>query len=628
MNTCTGIGERSRQGGPSRTYSNELMRLRRLFRSTLTSYQITNLLIRHIQLDIAWTTERKVNDILSEIKVSIKILVPGRAMIIYQLMELNRFRARKAIYNADLGDEAKVTREPCTKETREEILKDIIAWAGSAGSPPVFWLTGEAGSGKTTIAYTIAQYFDRLEKEEPTGRRTVLGGNFFCSRQSGETRRQIYIIPTLVYQLARKSRSYAHAWHESDKLDSVDKLAEQLEDLLVGPWQQSELQRHAELPPYLIILDALDEIEADGGSMFLQDIVKAINRRPLRGLQFLVTSRPDPHVVELCKSSSSDAVCRLQDVPIERVGSDIIKYLCAKLPAFVDKPELNTMAQLADGLFISAATIVKYLTPNPRITVDEQRKLLSKLHIQQSFLVSGARRPLLIDELYQQIMRDAFSGFDDDELFNSRLRILHTFLCTFERTSTSLAATLISESDETAIAVLDGLYAVLYCKDDQVLWYHASFPDFIFSQTETRSTFELDGRRISMSINKAHHHTLLTTRCFDIMKSLRFNIGDIPSSFILDAEDPELTQRIDTNIKAVLRYASRYWAYHLAQTDETNAVGVDLRDRITDFLRIRVLFWIEAMNLLGSSGQCTTMLQRAREWVLKVRMLSLWIHSF
>ena len=542
-------------------------------------------------------------------------------------MQLDRIRARKAIYNADLGAGVTVPREPCTKETREEILKDIIAWADSADSPPVFWLTGEAGAGKTTIAYTIAQYFDRLEKDEhASGRHTVLGGNFFCSRQFEETRRQIHIIPTLVYQLARKSRSYAHALHESDKFESVDKLTEQMEDLLVGPWQHSKPQRHTEFPPYLIIVDALDEIEAVGGSMFLQGILEAINRCPLRGLKFLVTSRPDPRVVKLCKSFSPNAVCRLQDVPIEHVGSDITKYLHVKLPNFVGKPELKTMARLADGLFISAATIVRYLTPHPSITVDEQCKLLSKLHVQQSFSASGARRQLLIDELYQQILRDAFSGLDDD-LVSSRLSILYTFLCTFERTSTSLAAALLSKSDATAIAVLNDLYAVLYCKDGQVLWYHASFPDFIFSQTETRSTFELDGRRISMS-NKAHHHALLTKCCFDVMKSLRFNIGDMPSSFVLDAEDPGVTQRIETNIKAVLRYASQYWAHHLALTDETNADGEDLGDCITEFLRIRILFWIEAMNLLQSSGHCTQMLRLAREWVLKVRIWSLRMHRF
>ena len=544
-------------------------------------------------------------------------------------MQLDRIRARKAIYDADLGAGATVIREPCTEETREEIRKDIIAWADSAGGPPVFWLTGQAGSGKTTIAYTIAQYFDGLEK---TGRHTVLAGTFFCSRQFEETRRQIHIIPTLVYQLARMSRSYAHTLNESGNFDSVDKLTKQMKDLFVGPWLQSEPQRHTELPPYLIIIDALDEIEANGGSMFLQDILETINRHldgpsPLRGLRFLVTSRPDPRVVELCKSFSSNAVCRLQDVPTERVGSDIMQYLCVKLPK-LDKTELNTMTQLAGGLFISAATIVRYLTPHQRITVDEQRELLSKLHVRQSFSASDARQPLFIDELYQQILRDAFSGLDDD-LFNSRLHILHTFLSTFERTSTSLAAALLSKPDAIAVAVLNELHAVLYCKDNQVLWYHASFPDFIFSQTETRSTFELDGRRISMSIDKAHHHALITKSCFDIMKSqLRFNIGDIPSSFVLDAEDPELTKRIDTNIDAVLRYASQYWAHHLAQTDKTKVDCEDLGDCMTDFLRIRVLFWIEAMNLLQSSGQCTTMLQCAREWALKVRTLPLWIYSF
>ena len=520
-----------------------------------------------------------------------------------------------------------MTREPCTAGTREEILKEIIAWADdiSADSPPVFWLTGQAGSGKTTIAYTVAKHFDELEEAEHAGRHTVLGGNFLCSRQFEKTRRQIHIIPTLVYQLARASRSYAHALHEADKFDSVDKLARQMKDLLVAPWQLSESQRHVEFPPYLIVVDALDEIEVDGGSMFLQSLLETINQRRLRGLKFLVTSRPDPCVVEVCKTFLSKAVCRLQDVPIERVESDITKYFLSKLPKFAGKPELKTMEQLAGGLFISAATIVRYLTPRRRMAESEQRNLLSRLHInQQSFSSCGAQQPLLIDKLYQQIMRDAFSDLDDN-LFNARLRILHTFLCTFKRTPASLIAALLSESDETAITVLNELHAVLYCKDGQVLWYHASFPDFIFSQT--RSTFELDGCQISMSCSQAQHHALLTKCCFDCMKeSLRFNIGGITSSFLLDADDPMLAQRVDTNIKPFLRYAYRHWAQHLAQTDQQNRE--DLGNCITDFLDIRILFWIEAMNLLGSSGQCSTILQRTCEWVLKVRILSPEIRRF
>jgi hypothetical protein len=55
----------------------------------------------------------------------------------------------------------------------------------------------------------------------------------------------------------------------------------QMKDLFIDPWWQSELQCHTELPPYLIIIDALDEIEADGGSMFLQVVLEIINCFPL-----------------------------------------------------------------------------------------------------------------------------------------------------------------------------------------------------------------------------------------------------------------------------------------------------------------------------------------------------------
>ena len=93
-----------------------------------------------------------------------------------------------------------------------------------------------------------------------------------------------------------------------------------------------------------------------------------------------------------------------------------------------------------------------------------------------------------------------------------------------------------------------------------------------------------------------------------------------------DAEDLELMQRVDTNIKPFLSYASWHWAQHLTQTNQNN--GEDLSDCIANFLDIHILFWIEAMNLLGSSGHCSRMLQHMREWVLKVRILSAEIHRF
>jgi hypothetical protein len=94
-----------------------------------------------------------------------------------------------------------------------------------------------------------------------------------------------------------------------------------MENSFAGPWRKSEPQRHVELPPYLIVVDVLDEIEADGESMFLQDILKTINQRPLQKLKFLITihkptrsSRRRTLRPLLCDSFSSKAFCRLQDV--------------------------------------------------------------------------------------------------------------------------------------------------------------------------------------------------------------------------------------------------------------------------------------------------------------------------
>ena len=123
----------------------------------------------------------------------------------------------------------------------------------------------------------------------------------------------------------------------------------------------------------------------------------------------------------------------------------------------------------------------------------------------------------LVDELYRQIMCDAFSMLSGKVLAR-RLRILYTFLCTAECTSASIVAMLVTDSDdEAARAVLRDLHAVLYTQDDRVFWYHSSFPDFIF--TQARSNFCSDNMNFTFWCNEAAHHSLLGESCFRIMKS-------------------------------------------------------------------------------------------------------------
>ena len=529
--------------------------------------------------------------------------------MIQQRAALERLRpSEKADHNTVLEEQG-LKREMCTDGTRVKILEDITNWANdcSLASPRVFWLTGQAGSGKTTIAYTIAKRFEEGNADQ----HTVLGGNLLCSRQFQETQSQTRILPTIAYQLAHKCESYANALHVANKFSTVNHdVSSQIKNLLVGPWQLSQASRHPELPPYLIVIDALDEIKDDGGLAFLRVLLITIKECDLRGFKFLVTSRSDPKVAALCESFTSEAVCRLQDVPIEEATSDIETYLKAELPELAGCPEFAELVQRASGLFIYAATAVKYLTPRDSITVGEQTLMLNDFLSKSYEPTSSSDATFLIDELYRQIMCDAFSNLSGIVLAR-RLRILYTFLCTAERPSMSIVAALVLDGDDDAArAVLCDLHAVLYTQDDQVFWYHASFPDFIF--TQSRSNFLIDNKNFTFSCHGPTHHRFLGESCFCIMKSeksgLRFNMGNIPSSFLFDRDNAtELSEQVNQNISPVLRYSSLYWTHHLPLPQLINTDN--LCCCISEFLQIRVLFWIEAMNLLGLSNQCSPMLR-------------------
>ena len=142
--------------------------------------------------------------------------------MIDQKAALERLRPSEKADHKTVFEEQGLKREVCTDGTCVKKLEDITKWANgrSLASPCVFWLTGQAGSGKTTIAYTIAKRFE--ENGNDADQHTVLGGNFLCSRQFQETQTQTSILPTIAYQLACKCKSYANSLHVADEFDAVN----------------------------------------------------------------------------------------------------------------------------------------------------------------------------------------------------------------------------------------------------------------------------------------------------------------------------------------------------------------------------------------------------------------------
>ncbi|KAG6860023.1 hypothetical protein C0995_000392 [Termitomyces sp. Mi166 len=304
-----------------------------------------------------------------------------------------------------------------------------------------------------------------------------------------------------------------------------------MKDLLVDPWQHSLSKQSKDLPPYLVVIDALDKIQDGEGSEFLKELLKTVENGALYGLKFLVTSRPDPRIADLCKYFSSDAICHLYNVSADEVNADILKYLKDKLPSLKEDPGLATIVQQANGLFIYASTAVRYIRPKSSLTRGEQQKLQQLLHSSASEQPVGATRQ--IDNLYGQILSEAFTNLQTVHI-QARLMILHNLLCAQECISISIAARLsdsddIKDMEECAEHVVQELHAVLYIKEGKVFWYHASFPDFVFTPKRFNVTADYlsDGHFSDLFCDMSKHHAFLAHQCFkSIIDQLNGRVPD------------------------------------------------------------------------------------------------------
>ncbi|MCJ1358717.1 MAG: WD_REPEATS_REGION domain-containing protein [Icmadophila ericetorum] len=83
----------------------------------------------------------------------------------------------------------------CVPNTRVELLCQLKEWS-LTGDECIFWLSGMAGTGKSTIARIIAKTFSNDDR---------LGGSFFFPKGGGDLAHANKFVGTLAYQLANVS---------------------------------------------------------------------------------------------------------------------------------------------------------------------------------------------------------------------------------------------------------------------------------------------------------------------------------------------------------------------------------------------------------------------------------------
>ena len=499
-------------------------------------------------------------------------------------------------------------RRGCLKGTRECVLREIENWTKDFKRNPVFWLNGLAGTGKSTIAQTIAEriFADGL-----------LGASFFCSRGVEDRSNLQLIFPTLAFQLAQTYphfRSHLIPLLKSNPDVIHESLQDQMQKFLVKPLQSAEIST-------VIVIDALDECrDEESESAILFVLGKLVSMIPR--VKFFVTSRPEAHILSGFRGSllkGSTHVFILHDVQPCTVDSDIrhfFKHELSKLAqirsgmdGWPDDEHLSSLCQRAAGFFVYAVATVNFLKhrfkhPSDRLEII-MRSPESTIHEGKVELKVYTS----LDSLYMSIIQEAFHKNDegDDAMVRS---VLSAVILAVNPLSPSTVATLLGFECDTVMLLLGSIQSLLVLDNDidhPVQPFHKSFPDFI--KDSTRCT---DPR---FYISPAHHNELVLC-CLKLMDgSLKKNICSIPD-YALNSEVGDLPKRAEYGgIQGALKYACRSWHKHLVVTDcETTDVVFSL----CHFLEEKFLFWLEVLSVLGAMGDAAHALDITIKWLNEV----------
>ena len=210
----------------------------------------------------------------------------------------------------------------CLPGTRTDVLQEIKTWAEDGNDKRcVFWLSGMAGTGKSTIARTVAR--EHLAQNQ-------LGTSFFFSRDGGDLGNARKFFTAIAFQLIQRSPGLKPGILKAinEKLDmGTLTLREQWELLILRPL--ALLSPELLQQPLLLVVDALDECEGERDvRLILQLLASASTHIPTIRLRVLMTSRPETSIRLGFRENPEiwhrDLV--LNEVPREVVDHDIAIY--------------------------------------------------------------------------------------------------------------------------------------------------------------------------------------------------------------------------------------------------------------------------------------------------------------
>jgi Mrp family chromosome partitioning ATPase len=486
----------------------------------------------------------------------------------------------------------------CLPKTRTELLDDITTWANNKDGKSIFWLSGMAGTGKSTIARTIAQSFASHGQ---------LGASFFFKKGEGERGNASRFFTTIATDLVACEPGMLPGIRKTldeDSTISHKALKDQFEKLILQPLLGIKQTRTRALAR-VVVIDALDECEREADiRAILQLLAQTKDVCPVL-LRIVVTSRPELHIrlgfKKMPNGTYQDLV--LHEVQRSTIEHDLRVFLEHKLGEIRESHNISTewpaqhqvlsLVEMAVPLFIYAATVCLFIGTKG----SNPRKNLSKVLEYGKSTFSQLERTYLpvLDQLF-----DAQENDQKDEWLLEFRDVIGSIVVLESPLSVVSLACLLQVPQEDITCRLDSLHSVLsisHNKNSPIRLLHLSFREFLIDpRKQGQSPFWVDEKNT---------HKTLASRCLKLMSGLnglRQDMCNLSGPGVLRSEIDEGT--VAGSLSPGLQYACRYWVNHLKQSQQ------DIADRDTThlFLQKHLLHWLEAMSLMRESSRCVYLL--------------------
>ena len=509
-------------------------------------------------------------------------------------------------HTADAGHRSG-NRQGCLKGTRKEILVQLEDWLADEGDQHVFWLNGLAGTGKSTIAQTFA------EMSFADGK---LGASFFCSRNSEDRSNLQAIFPTLAFQLAYRYSSFREELLQVLRANpdvGQETLCSQIERLIVGPLNATDTST-------LIIIDALDEcIDDEPASAMLSILSRYVDQMP--HVKFFITGRPEPRIrsgFRLAALRPITEVLKLHEVERSLVDTDIKLFFrmrleevarnwshCGVTEGWPPSSDIDILCKKADGLFIYASTVVKFVASRHH---QPPKRLAILISLPQNTAHEGQSG---INALYTEILRQAYCDLDpgDQEVYQHFRSVVGAVLLAFNPLSTKSLSFLLRDSDTPSISTaLDPLHSLLLVPEiaeDPVRVLHKSFPDFLMDPQRCQD--------IRFFVDPAVHHTEILLSCLQLMEQgLRRDICNLDGGPLNTVDD--LSNRRKEHIGDILEYACQFWTKHLVKSPSSGSKAEKVQGEIDKFFKKHLLHWIEVLVVMENLDASVYSLNDIKQW--------------